>query len=352
MKKILAIFLAFTLILTLSGCGADPSGDPSSSASPTAEPTPTPTPTPTPVPTLEYDPLTGLDAVYPGSRPVAVTYASDPDARPLWGISQAELIVETLVEGDYSTITAVFPNSEDLPKVGPVGYGQDLALQLVLPLNAIPVHMGKSVYASNLLNLLTYQDLDGILAGTSLLSMDSERRAAGRPDQLCWYTDRGLVASALELYGTSAQGALVSLFSFGQGLEGDGAGSQFKIYYSDVSGTTGSYDPESGKYRLEYRGGDSWDDPNLDKTASVDNVVILMTSAGLKDDGKTWDYDLSQGDAYLFHGGKVLACRWVKTNATAPLQLVDQSGAAVTVDPGTTYLGIYGGLEGQTVEFY
>lgn len=347
MKRILAAFLALALILTLSGCGQDPSGE----AVPSASPTPEPTPTPTPIPTLEYDPLTGLDTAYPGSRPVAVTYASDPDARPLWGISQAELVVEALVEGDYTTITAVFPNSEDLPKVGPVGYGQDLALQLVLPLNAIPVHMGKSVYASNLLNLLTYQDLDGILAGTSLLAMDNERRAAGRPDQLCWYTDRGLVASALELYGTSAQGPLVSLFSFGQGKEGDGAASQFKIYYSSVSGTVGNYDPESGKYLLEYRDGDSWTDPNLDKTASVDNVVFLMSSAVTKDDGETLDYDLSQGDAYLLHGGKVLSCRWIKTNATAPLQLVDQSGNAISVTPGTTYLGIYGGLEGQTVEF-
>lgn len=352
MKKIIAILLAFILVFTLAGCGQNTGEEASSSAAPTTTPEPTlePTPTPIPVPSLEVDPLTGLDTAYPGSRPVGVTYVSDPEAAPLWGIAQAELIIEGLVSGDYSTITAVFPNSEDLPKVGPVGCGQDLGLQFLIPLNAIPVHMGKSVYASNILNLLTYQDLDGILGGKSVLAYDSERKALGYPDQYCWYTDRGLVASGLALYGTSAQGPLVSLFQFGEGKAGEQPASQFEIIYSSGSTTRGYYDSESGKYALEYGDGEEWVDPNLDKTASVDNVVILMSSTQTKDDGATLDYDLSQGNAYLLHGGTALSCRFIKGSATAPLQLVDESGAPITVAPGTTYLGIYG-VSGQSVTF-
>lgn len=352
LKKVLAIFMAFVFILALAGCGQSTGEDGSSTAAPTAtpEPTPEPTPTPVPIPTLETDPLTGLETAYPGSRPVGITYVSDPEARPLWGISQAELIIEGLVSGDYSTITAVFPNSEDLPKVGPVGYGQDLGLQFLIPLNAIPVHMGKSVYASNILNLLTYQDLDGILAGKSVLAYDSERKALGYPDQYCWYTDRGLVSSGLSLYGASAQGSLVSLFQFGEGKSGEQPAGQFEIIYSSGSTTRGYYDSESGKYRLEYGDGEEWTDPNLEKTASVDNVVILMSSTQTKDDGVTLDYDLSQGDAYLLHGGTALPCHFIKGSATAPLQLVDGNGAPVTVNPGTTYIGIYG-VGNQSVVF-
>lgn len=339
------------MILSLTGCGGDTQESSQATATPAATQSPTPTPTPTPVPSLDYDPLTGLDTAYPGSRPVGITYASDPDARPLWGISQAELIIEGLVEGDFTTIMGVFPNSEDLPKAGPVGYGQDLGLQFLLPLNGIPVHMGKSVYASNLLNLLTYQDLDGILAGTSLLAYDKDRKALGRPDQLCWYTDRGLISSGLELYGTSSQGSLVSLFPFGEGKAGEQPANQFEMIYSSGSTTRGYYNAESGKYTLEYGDGEEWTDPNLEKTAAVDHVIILMSKAQLKDDGSTWDYDLSQGNAYLLQGGTALSCQWVKTNATAPLQLVDESGAPLTVSPGTTYLGIYGAQGGQSVTF-
>lgn len=349
MKKILALLLAFTCMFCLAGCAGD-AAQGEATATP-AETTPTPTPTPTPIPTLEYDPLTGGETAYPGSRPVAVTYAEDSDARPLWGVAQAELLIEGQVKGQFSTLTAVFPNSEDLPKVGPVGYGQDLSLQFVLPLNAIPVHMGKSVYASNLVNLLTYQDLDGLLAGTSLLAFDQERSDLGRPDSLCWYTDRGLVASALELYGTSAQGPLVSLFTFGTPQEGTQPAAQFEMLYSQYSSTRGTYDAESGKYLLSYGDGTPWTDPNLDKVAGVENVVILMSSAQPKDDGVTWDYDLTQGDAYLLHKGTALPCRWVKTNATAPLELVDQKGDPIPVASGRTYIGIYGGLENQSVTF-
>lgn len=350
MKKVLAVFMAFVFVLALAGCGQNTGEDVSASAAPTASPESTPEPTPTLLPTLETDPLTGLETASPGSRPVGITYVSDPEARPLWGISQAELIIEGLVSGDYSTITAVFPNSEDLPKAGPVGYGQDLGLQFLIPLNAIPVHKGKSVYASNILNLLTYQDLDGILGGKSVLAYDAERKALGYPEQYCWYTDRGLVASGLALYGTSAQGALVSLFQFGEGQTGEQPASQFEIIYSPGSTTRGYYDSESGKYRLEYGDGEEWTDPNLDKTASVDNVVILMSTTQTKDDGVTLDYDLSQGDACLIHEGKALSCRYIKGSATAPLQLVDENGDPITVNPGTTYLGIYG-VYGQSVTF-
>lgn len=68
--------------------------------------------------------------------------------------------------------------------------GRDLPLQLVLPLNAVPVHINKSVYASNLLNVLQYQDLDGYHAGTAGFAFDEDRANSGYREENCWYTTK------------------------------------------------------------------------------------------------------------------------------------------------------------------
>ena len=52
-----------------------------------------------------------------------------------------------------------------------MGRGRDLLLQMALPLNALPVHIDKNIYASNLLNALTYQDLDGYHIGKAALRL-------------------------------------------------------------------------------------------------------------------------------------------------------------------------------------
>lgn len=52
-------------------------------------------------------------------------------------------------------------------------------LQVALPLNAVPVSIDKNIYASNLLNTLGYQDLDGYHIGKAAFAFDQGRQDAG-----------------------------------------------------------------------------------------------------------------------------------------------------------------------------
>ena len=42
--------------------------------------------------------------------------------------------------------------------------------------------------------------------------------------------------------------------------------------------------------------------------------------------------------------------RWEKGDALAPLKLYDESGNMLNVQPGRTYMGIYGGFAGQSLK--
>lgn len=140
-RSIQALGVAAALLATLllSGCNkekVDISSSPESAAA-TAEPTPPAEPVP--------NPLTGADdADYTNRRPVAVTLRTLDGAAPQWGLSTADVLVEGVTEGTTASLMAIFSNADAISKVGPVGPGRDLLLQLALPLNAMPVHIDKT----------------------------------------------------------------------------------------------------------------------------------------------------------------------------------------------------------------
>lgn len=212
-RSIQALGVAAALLATLllSGCNkekVDISSSPESAAA-TAEPTPPAEPVP--------NPLTGADdADYTNRRPVAVTLRTLDGAAPQWGLSTADVLVEGVTEGTTASLMAIFSNADAISKVGPVGPGRDLLLQLALPLNAMPVHIDKNIYASNLLNTLSYQDLDGYHIGKAAFAFDQDRQNAGYREENCWYTTGEMIKNGLNTYGASLDGANTPLFVFGE----------------------------------------------------------------------------------------------------------------------------------------
>lgn len=177
-----AVAAAMTVLL-LAGCGSAPSqsGTPASGASQSASQPATPTPEPheasteMPLPAEGISALTGRTAEHPGRRPVAVMVSGDAAARPQWGIGTADLLIEANTEGENTSMMAVFDSCERVVKVGPVSQGRDLFLQMVMPVNAIPMYIDCDIYTSNLVNWYTYQPLDGIYIGVNAYNLDGER---------------------------------------------------------------------------------------------------------------------------------------------------------------------------------
>ena len=145
---------------------------------------------------------------------MAVSIRTGDGSTPQWGIAAADVLIEGVTEGKTAGLTAVFASVDSVEKAGPVAPGRDLPLQLVLPLNAVPVHINKSVYASNLLNVLQYQDLDGYHAGTAGFAFDEDRANSGYREENCWYTTGELIRNGAASYGTALEGSNTPLFRF------------------------------------------------------------------------------------------------------------------------------------------
>lgn len=356
-KQALAFALALTLAL-LAGCGAPAapsagsagSGQPASAA-PTPEPEPQQPQASGEMPAAQpgISALTGREAKAEGMRPVAVMLYNTQACRPQWGISTADILIEANTEGQGSRLMALYEGYEQVERAGPVGPGRDVFLQLAMPFGAIPMFIGSDVYTSNLLNLYAYQPLDGRYAGVNAFDYDPSRRAIYN-SEYGWYTHKDLIPGALELYGQSAQGATPTFFYFAEGSAPQAAnGGTLEIGYGSERCAVLEYDPAEERYYLK-EGGEFQTDANTeDGNVRFMNVVLLMARAGYKDDGVTRNYDLASGEGLYLSKGGARTIRWTKSGPQSPVQLFDEAGAALAVEPGRTYIGVWGGFEGQTL---
>lgn len=354
MKKILAILLCLSMLLSLSACGNQAQSTAASESAEEVDVSATDEPEPTPTP-YSKNPLTGLDTDRPGFRPVAIMIQNSGAALPQWGISDVDLLIEGLTQAKTSSLMAVYASVNDLEKVGPVAPLNDLMLQLVLPLNAIPVHNGINIYASNLLNLLSYQDLDGTYIGTISFDYDRDRKAAGYNDEFCWYTNTGLITNGLATYGTPDRGELTPLFRFDENAhpkKSADTAQSIAITYSQNNTTCFWFDSDSRKYIMSRDQDGPVIDSNNGNGVAMDNLLLLFADAGVKDDGFTRDYDLSSGVGLLLSWGGWQEILWQKGGATGALILYDTEGKELSVNTGRTYIGIYGDFSGQALKVY
>ena len=347
-RSIQALGVAAALLATLllSGCNKEKVDISSTSESAaTAEPTPQAEPVP--------NPLTGAaDADYTNRRPVAVTLRTLDGAAPQWGLSTADVLVEGVTEGTTASLMAIFSNADAISKVGPVGPGRDLLLQLALPLNAMPVHIDKNIYASNLLNTLSYQDLDGYHIGKAAFAFDQDRQNAGYREENCWYTTGELIKNGLNTYGTSLEGANTPLFVFGERPaveESARNATALTIAFSPDDSEQLNYAADTGLYVKTNADGSPTVDADNGQQVAFTNVLVLYASSGIKDDGYTRDYDLTGGTGLYLTGGAWEQIQWTKEDATGPLQLTAADGSPLVVSPGKSFIAIWGGYYGQSL---
>lgn len=296
------------------------------------------------VPYSAYNPLTGYkkDSSYPeGQRPAAVMVNNLYDALPQSGISSADIIYEMVTEGGITRLMAVFTDYKTMPLTGPVRSARDQFIQLMLPLNALYVHIGTSTYASEMLNYYSYQDIDGIYLGSSAFYFDSER-AKSKASEHCWYTNWEMLSAGLAKISLSDQGSLASVFHF---TDPDGAkimpeGGEAKnvsFRFSGYVDAAFTYNEAAGQY-LKSEFGIPQMDVASNSQLAFNNLFILGTNVTFKPDGFCTDFDFSSGTGYYFTEGKYEKIKWKKGEPTDPLVLTTTSGKELTVNCGKSYV--------------
>ena len=336
-KRFFSVLLSAALVtLLFAACGK-------TEAPP--EPVPTVPETTTEAANPNVNPLTGLSvrAEALGKRPVAVMVENSPAARPQWGLSSPDVVIEGLAEGGITRMLWLYADAADMSKVGPTRSARHDYVELAEGFDAVYVHFGGSVYAYDTLQKDGVDDIDGTKADGKYFARDKSRNVAVEHTA---YTTGENMQKAITEKGlrTDIKEANAYPFTFAtekRTLSGGSCQSVLAVFSNSYKHTF-KYNAEDGLY-YNYMNSSEMKDAN-GETMKVANVLILYTNisnvAG-SDKGHV-DWDLSGGNGVYISNGTYQNITWSKGTAstpTAPLKLTDESGNALQLNTGKMWIG-------------
>lgn len=277
-------------------------------------------------------PITGTDCSNAANRPVAVMISSDPEARPLSGIGQADIVFEMPVTPNGVTRMMPIFQCEQPQEFGSVRSARLDFVPLALGLNVIYAHFGGEHTVLEELDNGIINNIDGLKFDGTIYY---RKNNIPRPHNA--FTSTSLIEKAIQQLNYSRSDKI-------NGYQHESTSKslgdvQPPKFYQNQFMVSWEYNPENNSYfrsrnnRLEI-------DKNTDKQVSVQNVVEMQT---------TWspiskDYlrikTIGSGKAIFYKNGQVIKGTWEKNSNKDKLYFYDENHKEFKFAPGKIWVEI------------
>jgi hypothetical protein len=299
----------------------------------TSSPTTTTTSTSTTtVPTYPTAPLSGLPdpTGFSVKRPaLTIKIENTPQALPQWGIDQADVVYEEIVNGGITRLAAIF-NSHAPAKVGPVRSVRPTDTQVVWPLGGIFAYSGGAPYAVTSIETVP---------GLKLIDESSAGTAMFRDPNL--YAPHNLFAIAPQLFAFGGNPVPPpALFSYRTPKETAGGTSvaNFTVPFPSIYPVTWTWDTASTSWDRTLFG--KADVTGTGVRESPKNVIVMWVNY-VNGIGTEASYANLQGSgkAAFFVDGKETTGTWSRGASRADvIQYKTLNGQSALMTPGQTWV--------------
>ncbi len=277
-------------------------------------------------------PLTGLPdpSGVARKRPaLVIKIEDDTNSLPQWGVDQADVVYEEIINGGIPRLAAVF-NQNAPARVGPIRSVRPTDTQIVFPIGGIFAFSGGAPYA--LASIAT--------APVKLVNESSAGAAMFRdPSRVAPYNLYGSAAALFALGGGSPVPPQ-PLFQYrpaGQGAVGTPV-SKFVVNFPSIypmtwtwDAVTKSWDRSTQFAGPDYTGNHVRESPKnviVNYVNYVNGVGAFTSYANLQ----------SGGVAEVFTDGKEIVGTWARHSQSSPIQYLDAHGKAIRLTPGQTWV--------------
>lgn len=293
--------------------------------------------TPSAEPKVVTSPISGLACANAERRPVAVMLAGDAIARPLSGLSEADLVFNMPVITDSITrMMAVFVCNS--PKeLGSVRSTRDDFIPLARGLDAILAHWGGSHFALDLLDKGIMDNIDALKdSGLTFF------RKSGIASPHNGFTSYSRLSQAADKFDYRLTNNFDGYLHLEERLTGMGTTTKTLL-----AGFPGSYqvkyiyDPEDNSY-WRWRGGTKEIDRNTNRQVEAKNVVMMIAESHQIEGQYNTVAVEGSGKAQIYRNGEEIFGAWKKDKAkqTSKLYFYDQSGEEIKFVPGQIWVEV------------
>jgi hypothetical protein len=262
---------------------------------------------------------------------IAAKIDNHPAARPQVGLAAADIVFEELVEGGLTGYLAVWHSS--IPsKLGPVRTVRFMDADIATPFGGIIAYSGgqeryvEQMETTGLHNAIYGQD------ATADTIYRTESRLA--PHNVLVRAQR-LVARHTNLDAPEGQFTYADAGETPSAVAAGTVTSTFPLSFSPESTRAWAWDGARSLWARTQDGA-----PDLDPTGfsyGANNVVVLRVAVSADQD-ETKTELIGSGEAWVASGGSVLHASWSKDSAAGPIELVDDAGEPIALQPGNTWV--------------
>lgn len=334
-RKILAITIC-VLMLGLVGCKKTDE-KPQSSAPANSEPQ-----------VVTYvNNLTGEDSITDeeiyARRPVAIMVnnaweGTEGDAQKVQtGLTKADIVYETEVEGGITRLLAVYKDISKVEKVGTVRSARYAYIDLAMGHSAIYIHHGMDyTYAKPHL-----KDTQTFSLGTSNGGVRIRNEGVAQEHTLYGMGDK-IWESLEKKYDTELNDVENwQKFAEGEVSYAENIANTVTVKFSSKYISSFKYDSASGKYVRYFRDIER-KDYYTKESEYFKNVFVLKTDIRDYADGKHRYVDLSSGSGYYCVNGTYTPIKWAKGSSSNGFKFTLEDGTPLEVNKGNSWVCLHG----------
>lgn len=273
--------------------------------------------------------------------PIALMVDNNPDAWPQFGISKADLVYSTLVEGGATRFMAIF-TSKQLSKIGPVRSARPYYLTWAKGINALYGHSGGSAEAIQKIKEYGVLNLEEATSYGPKYFWRDDAGGYYAPHNL--FTSSSRLEKARQDFELSGQELeYISWFFSSRSTLGEESGVGVDIDYSpgvlfdvsyEYSTTTNSY--------LRFQNESSHMDALDNSQVSVKNVIIQFVpeEKHLDVEDRLKIDTIGQGNSLVFINGKKIQAKWRKESVSSRTKFYDLNNNQITFIPGNIWIEV------------
>jgi hypothetical protein len=352
------LFALAAVLVLLAACSSPVATPGASTQSQTAAPAPTVEPTLAPdAPCKDCWPLTGkpLKLGSPDKRALLVKIDNVPLARPHYGLTQADMVFEILVEG-FATRLAVVFHSQDPQTIGNIRSARLADRSLTPMVRGALVYSGTSAYE---MPLIQGDAANGKYVDLSADYTSGYYRVTFRPGPYNMFTSAAAMRQAIAAHGADTPQQIPSWGFLAAtehaatiaGMAGGVAATDITIpYREDISLVKYQYDPQTHTYaRFQNNAGKSVRDVDAvnNQPIAAANIAIIHTEIWevpqIVDAAGSFAHDMrltGTGSATIFRDGLRQEATWTRASDTDAFTFKNAAGEKILFDQGQTWVHV------------
>lgn len=359
MKKYAYYLLLILILATLAGCKKDKGNNGSAikdyqnqydennatqqpSATPGTQASPTPEDTGHEGEMRSY--LSGLWVpVEVGTkRPYAFQFSNFKTVSNQWGISQADVVYECIVEGGITRILGIGENYTG-DRIGSTRSSRHYFVSIADEYDAIYIHYGKTKYATAKIKELGINNLDGETGiGTTVFYRDKTMKA---PHNAFASLDGILKGIEKKGYKTKYAEDFQPHYTFYETDTDITSSNEVKKLTLGFSSYTKPYFEYNATDKLYYRYqfGGPHKDSLTGKQLTFKNILVQFVKEWNIDKNgyQTMDLEDASGTGYYITNGKAVNITWKKNEAKSFMRYYNEAGEELTINPGKTFITLF-----------